>query len=103
MGKTIGIKLRYDDFKSATRDQTLDVYTADPKTIRQAAGLCLKRIPLDKRLRLLGVRVGGLVTSDGELERAVGKSQRNSEDDGQDLVMQMLEKDDLKDSSRKFL
>ena len=91
LGKTIGIKLRYDDFKSATRDQTLDVYTADPKTIRQAAGLCLKRIPLTKRLRLLGVRVGGLVTSDGELERAVGDSQQSSEDDVQDLVMQMLE------------
>ena len=103
LGKTIGIKLRYDDFKSATRDQTLDVYTADPKTIRQAAGLCLKRIPLDRRLRLLGVRAGGLVASDGELERAVGNSQQNFEEKGQDLVMQMLEKDDLKGSSRKFL
>ncbi len=103
LGKTIGIKLRYDDFKSATRDQTLDVYTADPKTIRQAAGLCLKRIPLDKRLRLLGVRAGGLVTSDGELERAVGNSQQNFEDKEQDLVMQILEKDYLKGDSIKFL
>lgn len=60
VGKTIGIKLRYDDFKSVTRDQTLDVYTADAQTIRQTAGLCLKRVPLDKRLRLLGVRVGTL-------------------------------------------
>jgi DNA polymerase-4 len=84
LGKTIGIKLRYDDFKAATRDQTLDVYTADPKTIRQAAGLCLKRIPLTKRLRLLGVRVGGLVKSvgsDGVLERAVGDLQLNAEED----------------------
>jgi DNA polymerase-4 len=96
LGKTIGIKLRYDDFKAATRDQTLDVYTADPKTIRQAAGLCLKRIPLTKRLRLLGVRVGGLVKSEGELqlERAVGDLQQNSEEDVQDLVMQMLEEGD---------
>ena len=29
VGKTIGIKLRYDDFKSVTRDQTLEHYTAD--------------------------------------------------------------------------
>ena len=29
VGKTIGIKLRYDDFKIATRDQTMDHYTAD--------------------------------------------------------------------------
>jgi len=61
VGKTIGIKLRYDDFKSVTRDQTLDIYTADARTIRQIAGLCLKRVPLDQRLRLLGVRVGALV------------------------------------------
>jgi DNA polymerase IV len=61
LGKTIGIKLRYDDFKSATRDHTLDFPTDDAKLIRHTAGLCLKRVPLDKRLRLLGVRVGNLV------------------------------------------
>ena len=60
-GKTIGIKLRYDDFKGVTRDQTIDVPTADAKTIRQVAGLCLKRVPLQQRLRLLGVRIGSLV------------------------------------------
>jgi DNA polymerase-4 len=60
VGKTIGIKLRYDDFKSVTRDQTLEAHTADAHTIRQTAGLCLKRVPLDKRLRLLGVRVASL-------------------------------------------
>ncbi|MDP3136054.1 MAG: DNA polymerase IV, partial [Burkholderiaceae bacterium] len=60
VGRTIGIKLRYDDFRIATRDRTLDEYTADPRVIRQAAGQCLKRAPLDRRLRLLGVRVGSL-------------------------------------------
>ena len=58
--KTIGIKLRYDDFKIATRDQTLESYTFDAKTIRQVAGQCLKRVPLGKKLRLLGVRAGTL-------------------------------------------
>ncbi len=60
VGKTIGIKLRYDTFKSVTRDQTLDAYTADARLIRQTAGLCLKRVDLGRRLRLLGVRVGSL-------------------------------------------
>ena len=59
-GRTIGIKLRYDDFKSVTRDQTLELYTADARAIRQAAGQCLKRVDLTRRLRLLGVRVGSL-------------------------------------------
>ena len=60
VGKTIGIKLRFDDFRIATRDQTLAWHTADAKTIRDAAGQCLKRVPLQRRLRLLGVRVGSL-------------------------------------------
>ena len=64
VGKTIGIKLRFDDFKSVTRDHTLDHCTADAKTIRDIAGLCLKRVPLQQRLRLLGVRVGSLVRRD---------------------------------------
>jgi len=60
VGKTIGIKLRFDDFKSVTRDQTLEHPTGDARTIRQVAGLCLKRVPLAQRLRLLGVRVASL-------------------------------------------
>jgi DNA polymerase-4 len=43
-----------------TRDLTLTEATDDPAVIRRAAGECLKRVPLERRLRLLGVRVGGL-------------------------------------------
>jgi DNA polymerase-4 len=64
VGRTIGIKLRYDDFRIATRDQTLDHYTDDAATIRRAAGQCLKRVDLKQRLRLLGVRVGKLAKAD---------------------------------------
>ena len=60
VGKTIGLKLRYDNFKTVTRDRTLDVPTRDARTIRRAAGECLKRVPLDRRIRLLGVRIGAL-------------------------------------------
>ena len=61
VGKTIGIKLRFDNFQSVTRDNTLAFFTADPLAIRQAAGQCLKRIEFKRRIRLLGVRVGSLV------------------------------------------
>jgi DNA polymerase-4 len=64
VGKTIGIKLRYDDFRIATRDQTLEHFTADPKTVRRVAGQCLKRVDLSRKLRLLGVRVGKLTKVD---------------------------------------
>ena len=60
VGKTIGIKLRFDDFQILTRDQTLELATNDAATIRRCAGQGLKRAPLDKRLRLLGVRVAAL-------------------------------------------
>ena len=59
-GRTIGIKLRFDDFKSVTRVMTIDEPTAEASTIRLAAGLCLKRVDLTRRIRLLGVRVGAL-------------------------------------------
>jgi DNA polymerase-4 len=64
VGKTIGIKLRYDDFRIATRDHTMEQFTADAGTIRRVAGQCLKRVPLERRLRLLGVRVGKLAKAD---------------------------------------
>ena len=60
VGKTIGLKLRYDNFKTVTRDHTIDAPTDDAAIIRRAAGECLKRVPLDRRIRLLGVRVGAL-------------------------------------------
>lgn len=60
-GRTIGIKLRFEDFTTVTRDLTLPAPVADATAIRQAAGLCLKRVDLARRLRLLGVRAGGLV------------------------------------------
>jgi DNA polymerase-4 len=59
-GRTIGLKLRYDNFRTVTRDRTLDAPTRDAATIRRAAGECLKRVPLDRRIRLLGVRVATL-------------------------------------------
>jgi len=59
-GKTIGLKIRYDNFKTVTRDLTIDLPTQDAAVIRRAAGECLKRVPLDRRIRLLGVRVGAL-------------------------------------------
>ena len=59
-GRTIGLKLRFDDFRTVTRDCTLEAPVQDAMQIRRAAGECLKRVPLDRRIRLLGVRAGGL-------------------------------------------
>ncbi|MCE2659918.1 MAG: DNA polymerase IV, partial [Rubrivivax sp.] len=60
-GRTVGIKLRFEDFSTITRDQSVPTATAEAAQIRQLAGQCLKRVDLARRLRLLGVRVGNLV------------------------------------------
>jgi DNA polymerase-4 len=67
LGKTIGLKLRYDNFKTVTRDRTLDEPTGDAAAIRRAAGECLKRVPLERRIRLLGVRVAALSNADAQV------------------------------------
>ena len=59
-GRTVGIKLRYADFRTVTRDLTVDTPTQDAAQIRRLAGLCLKRVDLRQRLRLLGIRVSSL-------------------------------------------
>jgi DNA polymerase-4 len=64
VGKTIGLKLRYDNFRTVTRDRTIAWPTDDASVIRRTAGECLKRVPLDRRIRLLGVRVGALFAAD---------------------------------------
>ena len=63
-GRTVGIKLRFEDFQTVTRDFTLSTHTNDPAAIRQAATECLRRVALEKKLRLLGVRVSTLVPID---------------------------------------
>jgi DNA polymerase-4 len=66
VGKTVGLKLRYDNFKTVTRDCTMDEPTRDAVLIRRAAGSCLKRVPLERRIRLLGVRMGSLSKADAQ-------------------------------------
>ncbi|MGF6771565.1 DNA polymerase-4 [Paraburkholderia sp. GAS199] len=69
VGRTVGIKLRYDDFRTVTRDLTLDEPTADAVEIRRAATECLKRVELKRKLRLLGVRVSALSPANAQVPR----------------------------------
>lgn len=55
--KGVGIKMRYKDFTQVTRELMLDAPTQEVATIRKAAGQALKRAKLDKKIRLLGVKV----------------------------------------------
>jgi DNA polymerase-4 len=59
-GRTVGIKLRFADFRTVTRDRTLAEPVDDAPTIRRLAFECLHRVPLVRPVRLVGVRVGEL-------------------------------------------
>ncbi len=72
--RTVGIKVKYADFRVVTRDLTLAHDLTDAAGIRKAAGECLKRVPLEQRIRLLGVRAGALHPL-GEPREAVPASQ----------------------------
>jgi len=61
MGKTVGVKVKFDNFKTVTRDLTLEFPVDQASDIRHAASQCLKRIDWSRRFRLLGVRVSSLV------------------------------------------
>jgi DNA polymerase-4 len=62
-GRTIGIKVRLDDFTTATRARTIEEPTSDVERVTTVAlGLLAEYAP-PRPVRLLGVRVAGL-TSD---------------------------------------
>jgi len=58
--KTVTIKIRFSDFQTLTRAKTMADYTDSEEKIRKAAFACLKRIELNKRVRLIGVRATNL-------------------------------------------
>ena len=60
VGRNVSIKVRFDNFETVTRALTLPHYIQDARPIRQAAGQCLKRINLQRKIRLLGVGVSHL-------------------------------------------
>jgi DNA polymerase-4 len=66
LARTIGVKLRYPDFKILTRDLSLPQPVDDWRLVRQAAANAAARAPWAEkgrqRIRLLGVRVGALVS-----------------------------------------
>jgi DNA polymerase IV len=65
--RTITLKIRFSDFQTLTRATTIPDYTDSEDEIRKAAFACLKRINLNKRVRLIGVSTGNLISSHNQL------------------------------------
>jgi DNA polymerase-4 len=60
VARTVGIKVRFDDFRSMTRDTTLEQPVVRADDLLAGARLSLRRINFTRRIRLLGVRASGL-------------------------------------------
>ena len=59
-GRTIGIKVRFDDFTTVTRARSLDAAVNETETVGTVALELLRRLDPSRPVRLLGVRVAGL-------------------------------------------
>lgn len=80
VARNIGLKLRYDDFTIATRATTLATPTQDAQVIRRVAGECARRAPLERRIRLLGVRAGTLMRVEQAAALSAEVAQRRTRD-----------------------
>nr|WP_229883188.1 DNA polymerase IV [Pseudorhodoferax aquiterrae] len=74
VSKKIGVKLRFDDFKTVTRDVTLPSAIGDARSLRKAASSCIKRIDMVRTIRLLGIKAGTL-SRPGSVEDAEDSAQ----------------------------
>jgi DNA polymerase-4 len=59
-GRTVGIKVRLDDFSTHTRARTLPEAVHAPEQVGPVALELLRRFAPPRPVRLLGVRVAGL-------------------------------------------
>jgi DNA polymerase-4 len=80
VGRTVVLRLRFDDFSRATRSHTLEQATAHTRTILAAVrGLLAEATPIIERrgLTLVGIAVGNL-SSDGAVQLALPFDRRSS-------------------------
>jgi DNA polymerase-4 len=76
-GRTIGIKVRLDDFSTHTRARTLPAGTNDVAVVREVAIDLLRAFDARRPVRLLGVRVAGL---DAERAEPEGEGEDRAKD-----------------------
>jgi DNA polymerase-4 len=69
-GRTIGIKIRLDDFTTATRARTIEAPTNDVARVTSVALRLLAEYAPARPVRLLGVRVAGLTSDTSPTQRS---------------------------------
>ena len=76
-GRTVSIKLRFPDFTTVTRSETLKAATHTTRDVYRACCRLLDRVGVGERpVRLLGVAVSGLEPGDAPRQLTVDREQR---------------------------
>lgn len=77
-GKTITLKVRYNNFETITRSHSIDSFTADTATIMQVVHKLLQQTEIGTRkVRLLGITLSNLNVSEPELSRQMEMQFKN--------------------------
>jgi DNA polymerase-4 len=89
-GRTIGIKVRLDDFTTATRAHTIDAPTNDVERVTAVALRLLAEYAPVRPVRLLGVRVAGLTSDTTPMTPASDANEdTDAENDSSDALDQL--------------
>jgi DNA polymerase IV len=72
-GRTIGIKVRLDDWTNATRARTIEAPTNDVETVTGVALELLRAYAPPRPVRLLGVRLAGFAEEGGDVAPAASR------------------------------
>lgn len=65
-GKTISLKIKYEDFKLISRSKTLTYYINSANDIYEVARSLLDEVDLPRKVRLIGITVSNLSSTDME-------------------------------------
>lgn len=60
-GKTVNIKIKYEDFSSHTKSFTMEAYTNSEELIYKIAKDLLDELPLEQHVRLIGLSLSNLI------------------------------------------
>jgi DNA polymerase-4 len=82
-GRTIGIKVRLDDFTTATRARTIEAPTNNVELVTSVALRLLAEHAPARPVRLLGVRVAGLSSEGARAALAAGANGGDIREDGE--------------------
>ncbi|MDY3974205.1 MAG: DNA polymerase IV [Veillonella caviae] len=66
-GQTVSIKIRFNDFKTLTRQTSLQIPTNSEETLYRVGVMLYNKVKITKPIRLLGLSVSGLVAADEQI------------------------------------